>query len=340
LTLQEAQGSTNFVVMQPAWLPPDCVLGPTSLRDEQPPGRPEGSDRAAMAQTPWSSGNPCSIRTLVRGAGRALRIKQFLYDWAPPAASVAPLWDSPELHPFACGGAVGWDGTDYRAAHGACIERERTQIEVSCLEGEFGRDELSRLLCSLQVAAPERAAVVQRTPFHRLNYWVRYRLAPVRVPYGLFRYPHPRHYEYARELRAPELASLADAGAFLLPGDERLALDSAVAIEHSAAAHHEAEAIFRSRDATGLRFWMTAVNRESEWTLDLPPPDEPRARALRTTYSLRGTTVWVAALTSNYGAWEAMWEEGRYRYAIWSNASEDFGERRFMSFISGLRPRP
>ena len=102
LTLAEAQAATNFVVMSPALLPEGCSLGVTSLREEQPPGRPTGTDREAMVQTPWSVANPCSIRTLVSGRGRALRIKQFLYDWSPPAASVAPLWDSPELLPFQC----------------------------------------------------------------------------------------------------------------------------------------------------------------------------------------------------------------------------------------------
>jgi hypothetical protein len=187
LTLAEAQSATNFVVMAPSWLPSGCTLGVSSLREEQPPGRPSGVDRAAMAQTPWSVANPCSIRTIVQGAGRALRIKQFLYDWSPPAAGVAPLWDSPQLDPFECDSSIGWMGIDYRGASGACTERDRTQVELSCVEGAFERSEIMRLLRSMNPSNPQRALAVQGAPFHRLSYWARYRFTPYKSPCSFIR---------------------------------------------------------------------------------------------------------------------------------------------------------
>jgi hypothetical protein len=40
VSLEEAQQSSNFVVFRPEWLPPDCRLERSTLRPEQPPGRP------------------------------------------------------------------------------------------------------------------------------------------------------------------------------------------------------------------------------------------------------------------------------------------------------------
>ncbi len=93
--LRFAQTLTNFLVYVPTWLPEDCSVVKTTLRPEQPPGRPGSVKAETISQTPWSEANPCSVRVVITGAGRRLRIKEFLYYWAPPAASIAPLEGPP-----------------------------------------------------------------------------------------------------------------------------------------------------------------------------------------------------------------------------------------------------
>ena len=185
-TPADAQAATNFVVFGPSWLPDDCSVRTVTLRPERPPGRPAGVDADEMGQTPWSDGNPCSLRTVVAGDGRRLRCKQFLYDWAPPAASVAPLWGTSDPTPVDCGDAVGWLGTDYKDNRGACVQRERTQVELSVVDGAFDDDELASVLDGLTPAAPAAAREVRGVPFHRLSYWTRYACEPVSVPHGLW----------------------------------------------------------------------------------------------------------------------------------------------------------
>ncbi len=123
------------MVFRPEWLPPDCSISQVTLRPEQPPGRPGGIDARQIGQTPWSEGNPCSVRAVVTGAQRRLRLKQFLYAWAPPAASTSALWKSPQLTPVMCQDAIAWLGTDYMGRAGACVQRMRTEIEVSEEDG-------------------------------------------------------------------------------------------------------------------------------------------------------------------------------------------------------------
>lgn len=57
-------------------------------------------------------------------------MKQFLYDWAPPAFDHPCLWKS-HNEPFEVGKNIGWLGTDYRKAHAAAVSIDRTTIELS-----------------------------------------------------------------------------------------------------------------------------------------------------------------------------------------------------------------
>src|SRR5690625_2391323 len=82
LSAAEAQPWANFVVFTPDRLPAGTHLGEQSLRREAPPGRVGDS---MAGRTPWSANNPAAFRFEVRGDGRRLRVKQFLYDWAFPA---------------------------------------------------------------------------------------------------------------------------------------------------------------------------------------------------------------------------------------------------------------
>src|SRR5262249_36600561 len=122
VTWEEAQPWCNFVVLRPADLPPGLRVEILSLRPEAPPGR---SDAVGQQGRPdWHEHNRCSLRFEVVGAARRLRVKQFLYDWAPPGFAPPCLWKS-RNEPFAVGKNLGWLGTDYRQARGAAVSIAR-----------------------------------------------------------------------------------------------------------------------------------------------------------------------------------------------------------------------
>ena len=316
-TLAAAQQSVNFVVFTPEWLPHDCKLTEVTLRPEQPPGRPDGVQAEQTGQTPWSEGNPCSIRTIVHGRGRCLRLKQFLYDWAPPAASTAPLWNSPKLTPLPCGDAVAWLGTDYMKRRGGCIQSMHTQMEASVIEGIFTDEELGRILSQLRPAALEESQAVQRAPFHLLNYWVRYKMRAVQVPYGLWKYRHPRHYDQSRSISLNELR-LNTPVRLLFPDDSPYVFDSAVLISENEPLNREVEIIYRHQSNNSDHIWMVAIETGSERKVLIPPEPETHMAEVREAIKLRGTTVWYAALNERYGAWEAIWEEEGVHYIVWA----------------------
>lgn len=330
----DAQPATNFVVFEPADLPADCSVVDTTYRPEQPPGRPAGVDAADIGQTPHSDGNPSSVRAVLAGDGRRIRLKQFLYDWAPPAASVAPLWRTPDPEPFSAGDGVAWLGTDYKDNRGACVQRDRTQVELSVTAGEFADDELRAIVDGLVPAAPDDSttAAVRRTPFHRLHYWARYQAAPPVVPNALADYSPSRPYEDSHELSRVSLAT-APPVPVLVPDGDRFLFDSALAFRSADAV----ECVFRHRENASDHLWLTAAAPDSPLAPALPPEPSDQRAATRETLGLRDTTVHYAALTEEHGAWEAFWAEDGVRYALVAGASQSLDGEAFRAVVDSLR---
>lgn len=335
VTFAEAQEQVNFVVFKPAWLPSDCTVRDVTIRPEQPPGRPN-VEAEELGQTPWSEANPCSLRAIIEGDGRRLRIKEFLYDWAPPAASVAPLWNSPELTPVPCQDTVAWLGTDYKENDGACVQLQRSQIEISVEAGSFTSDETVQILRSLAPANPEAGEAVRQARFHDLNYWVRYRLPGVGVPYGLWDYSEMRHYEWSERTTLPELREQSPVP-LLMPAGDEFVFDSAVVITDESTNHREVEMLYRDAEHHNQHLWMVAMNAGSDLALPLPPEPTSNQAETRARINLRGTDVWYAALREERGAREAWWEEGSTRYAIWAGTSQMLNGKGFRSIVRNLR---
>jgi len=332
-TLADAAGHANFVVHEPTALPDDCAVETVTYRPEQPPGRPQDVDAADIGQTPWSDGNPSSVRAVVRGDGRALRIKQFLYDWAPPAAGVAPLWRTPDLTPVDCDDAVGWLGMDYEDRRGACLQRERAQIEVSVTDGAFDDDELAAVLRGFAPVDAAASRGVRAAPFHTLNYWVRYGCRPPAVPHGLWDYSGPRPYDESRPVSVVALARDPPARPLVPASDDAFLLDSALAFPDADAL----EVVLRNRANGSDHLWITAAAEGSPLAPDLPPEPADQPCERRERIDLRGTDGYYAALDEDCGAWEAIWHEDGARYAAWAGPSFALDGAAFRGVVEGLR---
>ncbi len=332
LSLREAQHLLNFVVFEPSNLSSKLSLGETSVRPEQPPGRPGNIRAEDICQTPWSEANPCSTRTMIIGAGRSLRVKQFLYDWAPPAASVAPLWDCPNVRGYPCQDTVAWIGKDFRDAVGAVIQLHRTQVELSVLEGIWTDSELVELLAGMQMADSDSAVPVCRARFHELNYWIRYRIPPYRVPYGLWVHPYPRPYEEGKPLRVgTALSELPSEMRILLPPASEWQLDSFVVT------HSDCELMFRGIARESEYLILLVMDADHPEALKLPPEPESMSAEIRKRTQARSTDVWIAALTTNFGAWECWWEEAGCRYGLWTSASQQITQEGFAALVESLQ---
>jgi hypothetical protein len=263
-------------------------------------------------------------------------LKQFLYDWAPPAASTAPLWNSPRLTPVVGEDAIAWLGMDYNKRPGGCVQLKRTQLEISVTEGSFSEDELGRILIKLAPASSlEARREVEQAPFHLLNYWVRYQQRGVKVPYGLWAYSQARHYDQSRIVSLEKLR-VNPPMRLLFPGEDPYVFDSAVYITSEQPYHCEVELIYRHNRNLSDHLWISAMERRSELAHTIPPAAEKHLAETRGVQRIRNLDVWCAALSERYGAWEAFWEEQGVHYAVWAGSSAFQDANEFKEVISSF----
>ncbi len=190
---EEAQAAANFVLFRPDPLPEGVRIESASLRPEAPP---RNDPRLG-----WALGNRAQHRCELSAGAAKLRMRQVLYDWAPPA------WDHPSLTgdvaAFVVGGHIGWVGRDFRGAEAATVTLDRTTIDIAVREGECPPALLVGICQALRPVSVEARARILSTPFGRLAYRSRHPDRTPSVPVGFWHHrrgpPHTpvRILEYA-----------------------------------------------------------------------------------------------------------------------------------------------
>jgi hypothetical protein len=175
----------NFILFVPTALPSGTELLQGTVRREVPPG--QITDRGARPPE-WTEANPSSYRMEIGNDSRHFRVKQFLYDWAPPAADQPCLWRSKTSAHTVDTNFVVWLGTDFMGHQAGTARLRRTNIELSVTRGAFSAEELVSYYRGLEPVDDRQRRGIAECPFAELSYWSRYSAAVADVPYGLFRF--------------------------------------------------------------------------------------------------------------------------------------------------------
>jgi hypothetical protein len=328
---EQAQLWCNFVVLQPHDLPPGVSIENLTLRPEAPPGRT--GDLAGRPD--WHDHNRCSLRFEIAGSGRRLRVKQFLYDWAPPAFDHPCLWKS-RNEPFEVGRNIGWIGTDYRKARAAAVSIDRTTVELSTYEGAFDDEELRVICRAMTPVDPDARTRILATPVAELCYQSRHRERTIGVPCGYF----------AHERQPPTL-------------------EQAIYSAGNVPAHLPGWEV-RPPSASGFRLNSVFVYglRELPQEVDyLYEAERPAARYLRLLVSppnlaggiafpprldlqpcsseivrIRGHEVHHAFLTERYGPHEAVWRANGHNFMLLTKPTTDTDSKWFNELVGQLLP--
>lgn len=292
----DAQAWCNFVLFTPDELPADTQLARASVRREAPPGR-EGD--SMVGRSPWSENNPAAYRFEASGGGRALRVKEFLYDWAFPALDHPSLWESPTSAVPIDDESVLWYGTDYMGHRAASARMARTMVELSVLWGTFADDEILHLYRSLRPVDDIVAGEIANIPFANLSYWARRPEAtPVAVPLGLWNIHQPDTTRLRWSTGDRAIEALA---AYHLPsvlGD--LPLNSAAIDEGEAPVAAEIVYTDRLGSSRELRLHVYHDDR------DLPHPERERHPGHNEPLSIHGSRVRLAWIDDRYGPFDAI----------------------------------
>lgn len=301
-TSDEAQAWCNFPVLAPRGLPPDTAIVTQTIRPECCPGRPAGS---APSRSQWSEGNPSSYRFEIAGKGRKLRVKEFLYDWAPAAADQPCLWGAPTRPEPIDPDYVVWLGTDYMGHRGAYARMYRTSCEVSVLTGSFSDEEIVNLYRALEPVAPSHLALLEQQSFARLSYWGRFRTRLVDPPHGLFRFRRPEDSSYIWTDDQDVVGSWGMPRVDLQP-PPAFRFDSA-ALFGSADDAREVEVLFTAGDHRGREVRIVA-QWDGRGRIEIPPRSEAHPCTIGTVIH-NDSPVDVAFVDHRFGPHEAIWQD-------------------------------
>jgi hypothetical protein len=303
---QEAQDWCNFVLMRPAVFPDDLSLEKTEMRPESPPGRPVEINVSHRPE--WTQSNRAAHRSELAGQERRLRIKQFLYDYAPPAFDHPCLWESKGIRSFPVGDHLGWLGTDFRKLQAGSVCFDRTTIELSVTAGTFSDEEMQAICRGLRPAVPEARHRILQTPLADLCYQSRHQEPPIGVPVGYW--AHKRSASLRCAVARAEDITMTGVPDFCIapPDDYGYRLNTAF-IFGEPESPQEVDLVFEQREDPGRYMRVLVSPSDAAERLPFPPALEERHPCLSHVLRVNGLDVYHAYHDERYGQHEAVWQK-------------------------------
>lgn len=301
-TAEEAQPFLNV----PLLLPDDAAL-PEGMALKGITVRPEGEQQ-------WSS-----VRVLYKGRGRALRFKQYHFDWWRPTDLTFPLQRT--LGFYRAGKIVAAWGRDSKGKAVVCTAWGRTTLELKMEQGTFVESEVRDLLASLTPAVPEALPILQAPCFHRLSYHIRRGNG------------HKHIDELAKAEWHDALPDNAPSPILLAPKQSEWQLDCVA--RWGSPPPDESQWLLR--DAAGSTvLYGRARPAKSEQPLKLPPTYRIQEGWRVRQTLLRGKRATVALQHPDVGGWSAAWQEEGHRFQIFVRAGALNGEHDFREMVEKL----
>ena len=302
---EEAQAWCNFVLMCPTVLPDDLELARAEIRPEAPPGRLSHANQTSRPD--WTQSNRAVHRTEFIGHHRRLRIKQFLYDYAPPAFDHPCLWESENIRPFPVGNLLGWLGTDFRQRQAATVSFDRTTVELSVTEGAFKDMELQSICRGLGPAVPKVRERILSTPFADLCYQSRHREPPITVPVGYWAHKRLPESLPLTVLRFEQFPTATPNFHVSPPDGYGYRLNSAF-IFGDAQRPQEIDTVFEHVEDPGRYLRVLVSPSVMERGIPYPPVREVRQPCASRVLTIRRREVYHAYHDERYGQHEAVWQ--------------------------------
>lgn len=305
LLWEEAQPWCNFVLMRPEAFPVDLSLVKTEVRPESPPGR--SHDMTGSHRPDWTQSNRAAHRSEFAGLDRRLRIKQFLYDYAPPAFDHPCLWESTGIRAFPVNDHIGWLGTDFRKLQAASVCLDRTTIELSVTAGTFSDEELQAICRGLRPAVPEARASILRTPLADLCYQSRHEEPPIAVPVGYWAHKRSESLRVT-VLRAENVPAHFPGSGLFLPPDYGYRLNTAF-VFGDPESPQEVDMVFEQAEDAGRYIRLLVSQSDAVQGLPYPPATEKRHPCSTRVLKINGLDVYHAYHDERYGQHEAVWQK-------------------------------
>jgi hypothetical protein len=236
-----------------------------------------------------------------------VRIKQFLYDWSPPAWDHPALWkDTPRGRALEDpSAAILWIGTDYKGNAGASATIHRTTVEISVEKGRLTDDGFTELAMGFQPVDAEAAARILSTPFGELMYQRRHAVPTEETPLSYWGYLRAGVGE-ATVLTRLDTEFSSAMRSYRVPRIEGFEADT-ILVFGDRSVPDETEVIYVPRER--LHGVIRLLRTPSGLSSGIPyPPNRYEQQPCTTRIvSIGGHDVYHAFLTEAFGQHEAVW---------------------------------
>lgn len=311
----EAQKHCHFVIFASTFLPPHVVMKEEHLRPE------------SNAHENRREHNRSTFRQVFAGAGRRLVMKQFLYDWAPPAYDYPCLWRNAEIatqaeSPAPTGQFVNnnvlWFGKNYRKQTAATIEIERTRIELTFEEGSFSHQEIVSLCKGLVPVDREIAKHLLSVPFSKLSYSHRHEEPVVSVPVGFWGHCRAEEllcFTLAQE-EIPALCLQAIQPFTSALKTQNYAFSGGFGFGKTKAQLEEVECLFEHQNTPGCFVRVLCTPDHSPFSIVIPPTLGDQECTHKTLHIHEKTFYYATSKTFACGSHEIVFKKGAFHCMI------------------------
>jgi hypothetical protein len=311
---EQALRDGNFIVMYPTLLPSSLKETESSFREENP----------SREECPR-----CSLRTIVKdNVGRQLSIKQFNYDWAPPAYDCPALWHNPEFsqeeipEPMShlIGHNVLWIGKNYRNQPAATITSNRTTIEITGLSGDFIKEEFISIAKNLTPLDFERQKSLKGKSFAELSYKYPSKVKIVDVPISFWKVPPKLEsgLKYQISYTAQEAPKELLEDRVCIPEKEGYSLNSIFVYQgqEEPSLSDRVEYIYEHNEILGATIRLIRSHKSTQFSFNYPPEPDVTQKFRHSTLDINKKIVYHAYRSEDYGPHEAVWDQGEYNYLL------------------------
>ncbi len=250
---------------------------------------------------------------VLAGPGRSLTIKQFLFDFAPPAYDHPSLWRNPKKtkeaefpvpKAYPLRDNILWIGHDHRRLPAATIGFHRVRVEATIRGGKFSNQELFSIFEKLVPVDKDYAATLRATPFSILAYQSRHKQKASDVPLSYWTHKrNPKDYHSSKIASPQQLLSHLSIPAPDLT-DLAYSLDSFFVIAPENGPSSEVDLVYEAKEKNGayLRLLISPTGSPSPIVL---PPSKYTQECSIDSFEIGHHHIKTAWLTQDYGPYEA-----------------------------------
>jgi hypothetical protein len=318
----------NFPIFSPNQLPNDLKLREASYRIENP-----------KREYPR-----CSLKLMLKSesTGKVLYIKEFNYDWAPPAYDCPSLWknheefaaeDTPEPQPHLIENDVLWIGFNYRNQRAASIIKERTTIEMV---GDFSDQELVHIARGLTALDKNQRERILSKSFAELSYGYPKAVEAVNVTISFWKFPvADSQIKLQTAFMKDNIPTEAIVGHLPLPSNSGYKLDSVFAYHFGEipSAESRYNFVYEHEEHKGSTIQLQHVHKNSPAACAFPPLPDQTQKFKIALEKVGGVDCYYAYRSENYGPHELIFQRGNFRYLMLVKPASWTSKEWFFKFL-------